>query len=108
VAVLIAGGGPVDRYVVEHPEFLLASPPEEARLDPDNLHVLLAHLKAACFELPFEPGEKFRIRGAEPLLAFLAEEGHVRRAGDDRWYWVERQFSRPRRSRCGPRPGRTS
>ena len=33
VAVLIAGGGPVDRYVVEHPEFLLDSPPEEARLE---------------------------------------------------------------------------
>ena len=92
VAVLIAGGGPVDRYVVEHPEFLLASPPEEARLDPDNLHVLLAHLKAACFELPFEPGERFGPGEAEPLLAFLAEEGHVRRAGDDRWYWSSDNF----------------
>ena len=92
VAVLIAGGGPVDRYVVEHPEFLLASPPEEARLDPDNLHVLLAHLKAACFELPFEPGERFGSGEAEPLLAFLAEEGHVRRAGDDRWYWSSDNF----------------
>ena len=77
VAVLIAGGGPVDRYVVQHPEFLLASPPEEARLDPDNLHVLLAHLKAACFELPFEPGERFGPSEAEPLLAFLGEEALV-------------------------------
>jgi DEAD/DEAH box helicase domain-containing protein len=92
VAVLIAGGGPVDRYVVEHPEFLLDSTPEEARLDPDNLHVLLAHLKAACFELPFEPGERFGITEAEPLLAFLGEEGLVRRAGDDRWYWSNENF----------------
>ena len=92
VAVLIAGGGPVDRYVVEHPEFLLASAPEEARLDPDNLHVLLAHLKAACFELPFEPGEHFGPSEAEPLLAFLGEEGLVRRAGDDRWYWSNENF----------------
>ncbi len=92
VAVLIAGGGPVDRYVVEHPEFLLASSPEEARVDPDNLHVLLAHLKAACFELPFEPGERFGPTEAEPLLAFLGEEGLVRRAGDDRWYWSNENF----------------
>ena len=92
VAVLIAGGGPVDRYVVEHPEFLLASAPEEARLDPDNLHVLLAHLKAACFELPFEPSEHFGPSEAEPLLAFLGEEGLVRRAGDDRWYWSNENF----------------
>ena len=92
VSVLIAGGGPVDRYVVEHPEFLLDSPPEEARLDPDNLHVLLGHLKAACFELPFEPGERFGTIEAAPLLAFLAEEGLVRLAGDDRWYWSSDNF----------------
>jgi DEAD/DEAH box helicase domain-containing protein len=92
VAVLIAGGGPVDRYVVEHPEFLLESPPEEARLDPDNLHVLLAHLKAACFEMPFEPGERFGTTEAAPLLAFLGEEGLVRHAADDRWYWSNENF----------------
>jgi DEAD/DEAH box helicase domain-containing protein len=92
VSVLIAGGGPVDRYVVEHPAFLLDSTPEEARLDPDNLHVLLGHLKAACFELPFEPGERFGPAEAEPLLAFLGEEGLVRRAADDRWYWSSDNF----------------
>ena len=92
VSVLISGGGPVDRYVVAHPEFLLASPPEEARLDPDNIHVLVGHLKAACFELPFEPGERFGPGEAEPLLAFLSEEGLVRLAGDGRWYWSNENF----------------
>jgi DEAD/DEAH box helicase domain-containing protein len=92
VSVLIAGGGPVDRYVVEHPEFLLSSPPEEARLDPDNVNILLGHLKAACFEMPFEPGERFGPTEAAPLLAFLAEEGLVRHAGDDRWYWSNENF----------------
>ncbi len=92
VSVLIAGGGPVDRYVIDHPSFLLESPPEEARVDPDNLHVLLAHLKAACFEMPFEPGERFGPTEAEPLLAFLGEEGLVRKAGDDRWYWSNENF----------------
>jgi DEAD/DEAH box helicase domain-containing protein len=92
VAVLVASGSPVDRYVVSHPEFLLAGSPEEARLDPDNLHVLLAHLKAATFELPFEPGEVFGPVPADELLAFLAEEGHVRQAGDGRWYWSSENF----------------
>ena len=59
VAILVASSAPVDQYVVHHPAFLLDRPPEEARLDPDNLHVLLAHLKAAAFELPFAPGEVF-------------------------------------------------
>jgi DEAD/DEAH box helicase domain-containing protein len=92
VAVLVASGSPVDRYVVSHPEFLLEGSPEEARLDPDNLHVLLAHLKAATFELPFEPGEPFGPTPADDLLAFLAEEGHVRQAGDGRWYWSSENF----------------
>ena len=81
VAVLVASAAPVDQYVIHHPEFLLGGRPEEARLDPDNLHVLLAHLRCATFELPFEPGEVFGPGTADELLAFLGEEGHVRQAG---------------------------
>jgi DEAD/DEAH box helicase domain-containing protein len=92
VAVLVASGAPVDQYVIHHPEFLLQGTPEEARLDPDNLHVLLAHLRAATFELPFEPGEPFGPAAADDLLAFLAEQGHVRQAGDGRWYWASENF----------------
>jgi DEAD/DEAH box helicase domain-containing protein len=92
VAVLVASGAPVDQYVVHHPEFLLDGPPEEARVDPDNLHVLLAHLRAAAFELPFEPGERFGPGPADDLLAFLGEEGHVRQASDGRWYWASENF----------------
>ena len=92
VGVVIASGAPVDQYVVHHPEFLLGSRPEEARLDPDNLHVLLAHLRAATFELPFEPGEVFGPAPVDDLLAFLAEERHVRQAGDGRWYWSSENF----------------
>jgi DEAD/DEAH box helicase domain-containing protein len=92
VAILVASGAPVDQYVIHHPEFLLDNTPEEARLDPDNLHVLLAHLRAATFELPFEPGEVFGPSPADELLAFLAEEGQVRQAGDGRWYWSSENF----------------
>jgi len=92
VAVLIASAAPVDQYVVHHPEFLLEGTPEEARADPDNLHVLLAHLRAAVFELPFEPGEVFGPAPADDLLAFLSEERHVRQASDGRWYWSSENF----------------
>jgi DEAD/DEAH box helicase domain-containing protein len=92
VAVLVASPAPVDQYVIHHPEFLLAGTPEEARADPDNLHVLLAHLRAAVFERPFEPGEVFGPGPADDLLAFLAEEGQVRQAGDGRWYWSSENF----------------
>jgi DEAD/DEAH box helicase domain-containing protein len=92
VAVLVASSAAVDQYVVHHPEFILQGTPEEARLDPDNLHVLLAHLRAAVFELPFEPGETFGPAPADDLLAFLAEDGHVRQASDGRWYWSSENF----------------
>src|SRR3954449_1041776 len=92
VAVLVASGAAVDQYVIHHPEFLLEGTPEEARLDPDNLHVLLAHLRAATFELPFEPGEVFGPGPADDLLAFLGESGHVRQASDGRWYWSSENF----------------
>ena len=92
VAVLVASPAPVDQYVIHHPEFLLGGTPEEARLDPDNLHVLLAHLRAAAFELPFEPGDWFGPGPADDLLAFLGEGGHVRQADDGRWYWSSENF----------------
>ena len=92
VAVLVASPAPVDQYVIHHPEFVLGGQPEEARLDPDNLHVLLAHLRAATFELPFEPGEWFGPGPADDLLAFLGEAGTVRQADDGRWYWSSENF----------------
>jgi DEAD/DEAH box helicase domain-containing protein len=92
VAVLVAAPVPVDRYVIHHPEFLLGGTPEEARLDPDNLHVLLAHLRCATFELPFESGETFGPGPADELLAFVAESGHIRQADDGRWYWSSENF----------------
>ena len=92
VAVLVASSAPVDQYVIHHPEFILGGRPEEARLDPDNLHVLLAHLRAAVFELPFESGEWFGPGPADELLAFLGEGGQVRQAEDGRWYWSSENF----------------
>ncbi len=92
VAIVVASAAPVDRYVIHHPEFLLGSRPEEARADPDNLHVLIGHLRCATFERPFEPGEVFGPDAADELLAFVAESGHVRQAADGRWYWSSENF----------------
>jgi DEAD/DEAH box helicase domain-containing protein len=92
VHILVAGSSPVDQYIAAHPEYLLDGTPEEAQLDPENLHVLLAHVRAATFELPFDQGEVFGPGPADDLLAFLAEEGHVRKAEDGRWYWASENF----------------
>jgi DEAD/DEAH box helicase domain-containing protein len=91
-AILVASAAPVDQYVVHHPEFILDQPPEEARIDPDNLHVLLAHLRAATFEMPFGPGELFGPTPVDDLLAFLADDGHVHQGDDGRWHWSSENF----------------
>jgi DEAD/DEAH box helicase domain-containing protein len=91
-AILVASAAPVDQFVVHHPEFILDRPPEEARIDPNNLHVLLAHLRAATFEMPFEPGELFGPAPVDDLLAFLGESGHVHQGDDGRWYWSSENF----------------
>src|SRR5512146_1528830 len=92
VGILVASASPVDQYVIHHPEFLLDRTPEEARIDPDNLHVLIAHIRCAAFERPFEPGEIFGPGPADDLLAFIGCEGQVRPAADGRWYWSSENF----------------
>jgi DEAD/DEAH box helicase domain-containing protein len=92
VAILIAGAGAVDQFVATHPEYLFDSSPEEARLDPTNLHVLLAHVRSAAFELPFDSGDSLSGVPTDDLLYFLSEEGHVRLADDNRWYWASENF----------------
>jgi len=92
VAILVAGAGAVDQFVASHPEYIFDSTPEEARLDPTNIHVLLAHVRAAAFEMPFNMGDTLTGVPTDDLLAFLAEEGHVRLADDERWYWASENF----------------
>jgi len=91
LTVLVASSGTLDQYVIQHPRFFFERPPEEARISPDNLIILVDHVKCAAYELPFEADEKF---GDEPLvdiLDYLAEE-KVLHAVDNRWYWMEQSF----------------
>ncbi|MBK6691580.1 MAG: DEAD/DEAH box helicase [Myxococcales bacterium] len=59
IAVLVTSSAPLDQYLASDPAYLLGAPIEEARIDPDNVEVLVQHLKCAAFELPFRRGERF-------------------------------------------------
>ncbi len=59
LAILIARSSPMDQFIVEHPDYFFSRSPEHCRINPDNLLILLHHLKSAAFELPFEKGERF-------------------------------------------------
>src|SRR4029079_10419257 len=74
-AVLVASSAPVDQYVVEHPDYFFGRSPEHAYINPDNLEILLAHLKCAAFELPIRDGEKFGAHDTGEICRFLEETG---------------------------------
>lgn len=78
IAILVATGGALDQYVVQHPDFLLGRSPEQALADPDNLMLLVDQMRCAAFELPFEAGEQFGNSAfSDDVLSLLVEEGAV-------------------------------
>ncbi|TFE24899.1 DEAD/DEAH box helicase [Cohnella luojiensis] len=91
VTFLVASSNPLDQYLIQNPDYFLGRPPEEARIHPDNLLILLDHLKCAAYELPFEEGDTFGGEKLTDLLEFLAEEKVLHRVGN-RWYWMEQAF----------------
>jgi len=92
LAVLIAGGNALDQYIVQHPDFFFGQSPEHARIHPDNLVILMEHLRCAAFELPFREGEAFgRFQHTEEALALLAEDGEVMQVGE-RWFWTSESY----------------
>ncbi len=55
----MTSSAPLDQFFAADPQALIGAPVEHARIDPDNIEILVAHLKCAAFELPFEEGESF-------------------------------------------------
>ena len=87
LGVLVATSAPLDQYLVRHPEFFLGASPEHARIHPDQLLILMDHVRCAAFELPFGDGEAFGGEDLQEMLGYLRDEGLLQRQGD-RWYWI--------------------
>jgi DEAD/DEAH box helicase domain-containing protein len=80
LAVLVSSSNPIDQYVARHPRQLVSAPIEHARIDPDNVEILIQHLKCAAFELPFEPDDVYGDVPDDALgdaLDYLADNGVV-------------------------------
>jgi DEAD/DEAH box helicase domain-containing protein len=91
LAILIAKSNPMDQFVVENPDYFFTRSPEHCRVNPDNLLILLHHIKSAAFELPFEEGERFGKEDLMELLAYLEEKGVLHRV-DQRWHWAAESY----------------
>jgi DEAD/DEAH box helicase domain-containing protein len=92
LAALVCSSAPIDQFLATHPEYLFDQSPEHGLVNPNNLHVLLNHLRASSFELPVPAGERFGIDETPMVLDVLEEDGYIRRAADDRYYWSHENF----------------
>jgi DEAD/DEAH box helicase domain-containing protein len=91
LAVLVASSAPLDQYIIEHPEYFFERPPEEAHINPDNLEILLSHLKCAAFELPLRDGERFGALDTSELCQFLADQRLLHKSGAT-WHWTSDSY----------------
>jgi DEAD/DEAH box helicase domain-containing protein len=94
LALLVAGADPLDQFLAAHPEYLFERSPEHALINPDNLLILLDHLRCAAFEAPFRVGDHFGSLEPERLvefLDFLVEQNVLHRTGD-KYFWMSDQY----------------
>jgi DEAD/DEAH box helicase domain-containing protein len=90
-AVLVASSAPLDQFIVRHPDFFFERSPEHALVNPDNLHILLDHVKCAAFELPFTETETFGTINVQEVLSVLSEDGFVHRT-EGQWQWTQESY----------------
>jgi DEAD/DEAH box helicase domain-containing protein len=105
-AVMVASSAPLDQFIVRNPAYFFDRSPERALIDPDNLHILVDHIKCATFELPFTGEETFGAHDLQQVLGILEEQGLVHRAAlsdavdqdgdaspaDTQWSWTNESY----------------
>jgi len=96
-AVLVGSSAPIDQFVVRNPSYFFDAPPERALVNPDNVRILMDHVKCAAFELPFDPTEVFGRLNVQEVLEVLAEGGFVHQTtgpgGEPgQWQWTSESY----------------
>ncbi len=90
-AVMVASSAPLDQYIVRNPDYFFGNTPEHAFIQPDNLEILVNHLKCAAFELPIAPDESFGDVDVPDLCARMADAGFLHHAGDH-YHWTQEAY----------------
>jgi DEAD/DEAH box helicase domain-containing protein len=86
-AIMVASSSPLDQFIVQHPEYFFEGSPENGLINPDNLLIVVNHIKCAAFELPFRQGERFGDYEPADALDYLTEAGLLHPV-DGTWYWM--------------------
>ncbi len=91
VVVLVASSAPLDQFIIQHPRYFFGSTPESGLINPDNLAIMVSHLKCGAFELPIEDQENFGALELGGVLRYLEEERVLRHSGD-KWFWSNEAY----------------
>jgi DEAD/DEAH box helicase domain-containing protein len=94
LAVMVASANPLDQFLMTHPGYIFDRSPEQALINPDNLLILIQHLRCAAFELPFRQGEQFGRLPPEMLtsiLDLLSQSGDLHASGD-KFFWMADKY----------------
>lgn len=89
--IYVAQSTALDQYIVNHPTYFFGTHPEEARINPDNIIILMDHLKCAAFELPFSMTDTYGEFTVQELLAYLEKEGVLVKTSTQ-WHWMSDRF----------------
>lgn len=87
IAILVASSNPLDQFVIRHPDYFFGETPESVVIDPNNLSILMNHIRCASFELPFKEDEDFGTEKLKDILRHLEEKNLLRHVGG-KWYWM--------------------
>jgi DEAD/DEAH box helicase domain-containing protein len=90
-AVMVASSAPLDQFIVQHPDYFFGRSPEHAYVQPDNLEILVNHLKCAAFELPVGPEERFGDVDLPGLCERMTDAGFLHRSGGH-WHWLQEAY----------------
>ncbi|WP_304654748.1 DEAD/DEAH box helicase [Sporolactobacillus sp. STSJ-5] len=91
VIIMVASSNPLDQYMAGHADYFFARQPEDVRINPDNIMILMEHIKCSAYELPFQRGELFGGENVDELCEYLTDEDvlHFQRG---KWYWMSDGF----------------
>ncbi|MFX3635252.1 MAG: DEAD/DEAH box helicase [Candidatus Pristimantibacillus sp.] len=89
--LMVASSTPIDQYIVQNPEYFFERSPESARINPENLIILVDHLRCAAYELPFKETESFGSADVTEIMEYLVEERVLTRNADT-FYWANQAF----------------
>jgi DEAD/DEAH box helicase domain-containing protein len=92
IGVLVLNSQATDQFLAAQPEYVLEAGAEEARIDPENVEILLQHLKCAAFELPFAKGGNVKYAaldaaGTSDALEYLSRQGLLY-SGETGYTWT--------------------